>query len=270
MSLVRPSVRRVRGARPRDLDDAPWGRFSRGVKLELGTILKTGATAAFQIASRAVGFGALGLGLNIVLAMGLGPAIWGLTEVSGGSMGGHGGGAIGVVLLAIVYWKSLLALAVLLVGFPVAWFMVGQKHGIQVAIRHIVAERKAFLVEYLIRRLAAKLQTPAMAERINQSGLRKALNEMLPGYLAKLDNMPWSLRKLFRWVVSRLDFQGFLLGIVDEKQLRTVDADVLCDAASEKANQLIDEKLLSASPTLLWGLAGVNAGVVVAIAVLGG
>lgn len=240
------------------------------MKLDLGTILKTGATAAFQVASRAVGFGALGLLLNIAFAVGLGSAIWGLTEASGGSMGGHGGGGVGVVLLAIVYWKSLLALGVLLVGFPVAWFMVGQKHGIQVAIRHIVAERKTFLVEYLVRRLAAKLQTPAMVERINRSGLRTTLNEVLPGYLAQLDNVPWSLRKLFRWVASRLDVQGFLLGIVDEKQLRTVDADVLCDAASEKANQLIDEKLLAASPALLWVLAGVNAGVVVAIAVLGG
>ena len=35
--------------------------------------------------------------------------------------------------------------------------------------------------------------------------------------------------------------------------------DALCDAAAQKANQLIDEKLLSASPTLLWVLAAVNA-----------
>lgn len=240
------------------------------MKLDLGTILKTGATAAFQVTTRAVGFGALGLVLNGVLAIVLWPAIWGLTEMSGGGMGGHGGGGVGVVLLAVVFWKSLLALLVLLVGFPVAWFFVGQKHGIQVAIRHIVAERKAFLVEYLIRRLAAKLQTPALAERVNRSGLRATLNEVLPGYLSKLDNMPWSLRKLFRWVVGRLDVQGFLLGIVDEKQLRTVDADALCDAAAQKANQLIDEKLLSASPTLLWVLAAVNAAVAVGIGVVGG
>lgn len=240
------------------------------MKLELGTILKTGATAAFQVASRAVGFGALGLVGNGLLVLALSPAIWGLSNPSGGAMGGHGGGGVGALLLVALYWKSLLTLLLLLVGFPVAWFLVGQKHGIQVAVRHIVAERKAFLVEYLIRRLAAKLQTPAMVERVNRSGLRATLNEVLPGYLMKLDNMPWSLRKLFRWVVGRLDVQGFLLGIVDEKQLRTLDADALCEAASEKANQLIDDKLLTASPTLLWVAAAVNVGVGVAIAVVGG
>lgn len=224
------------------------------MKLELGSLLKTAATAAFQVTTRAVGFGALGLGLNGVLFV--------IDYSTLSAMGGGAGDS------ALARATPLLLGGAFHLLMPVGWFFVGQKHGIQVAIRTIVAERKSFLVEYLIRRFAAKLETPEWRARIARDGLHAALKDALPAYLGKLDNMPWALRLLFRVVVGRVDVGGFLTKIVDERQMRALDVDALCDAASLEANRLIDEELLSVSPAPLLVLAAVNVGAVVAVLAL--
>jgi hypothetical protein len=224
--------------------EAPARRVDRS-KL-LGAL----AGAAARIAANAIGFGVAGSLLNALLIAVCWDEIEGLTSFSGGGGPAHGGGAgavLMVVVLAAAYYKSIIAFLLLFPGFPLAWFMVGKKRGLDAALRLIARTYKTGLVEYLVERVAERLRAPEWAARYNQSGLRATLNELLPVYLAQLDDLPRPARPLLRAFVARADVGGFLLSTVENRQLASLDPDVIASEAAARANELIDERLLSSS-----------------------
>jgi hypothetical protein len=206
-----------------------------------------GATA--RVAANAIGFGVSGAVLNALLVWRCWDELEALTSPLTGEGPAHGGGAGAVLMLVVAaaYWKSILAFLVLFPGFPLAWFMVGRRRGIGSALRHVVGTYKTGLVEHLVERIAERLRAPEWAERYNQSGLRATLNELLPVYLARLDDLPAASRPLFRAVVERVDVGGFVMRVVEDRQLASLDADVIVSEAAARANELLDDGLLSTS-----------------------
>ena len=79
----------------------------------------------------------------------------------------------------------------------------------------------------LVDRIIRRLRTPAWADRFNRSGLRATLNELLPRYLAKLDDLPAPARPIIRGVVRRADVGGFLVTVFDDRQVMELDPEQL-------------------------------------------
>jgi hypothetical protein len=225
---------------------------SRGVprRVDRSKLLGALAGSAARVAANALGFAISGAFLNAVLLWGCRAEVEGLTTSSAGGGLAHGGGAGAVLMLVVevfIYWKSILAFLLFFPGFPLAWFLIGKKRGIESALRLLVRTYKTGLVELLVQRLVERLRAPEWAERYNRSGLRATLNELLPVHLARLDELPRAARPLIRAFVARVDLGGFLARTLEDRQLAALEPDVIASEAAARANELIDERLLATS-----------------------
>jgi hypothetical protein len=250
-------------------DEAPRAPARR---IDRSKLLGGLAGAAARIAANAIGFGVAGALLNALLIWRCWDEIDGLTPSSAGGGLAHGGGAGAVlmlVLLVFVHWKSVLAFLLFFPGFPLAWFLVGKKRGLDAALRLLVRTYKTGLVEHLVERVAERLRAPEWAERYNRSGLRATLNELLPVYLARLDDLPAASRPLVRAFAARVDVGGFLLRTVEERQLASLDPDVIASEAAARANELLDERLLSTSWRPVLAVLALNLAFAVLVVFLG-
>jgi hypothetical protein len=243
-------------------DKAPVSATARP-RLDKSKLLATVVGAGARIAANALLLGTFGLLLNAALLWLSWGALEDLTRLGSGAGPAHGGGggagaALVLVLFAFIYWKSILAGMVLMPGFPLAWLLVGKKRGVDSAVKLVVTQYKDGLVELLVEKVVRRLRTPEWAERFNRSGLRATLNELLPRYLAKLDDLPALARPVLRALVGRVDVGGFLLKVFEERQVAELDPEVLGEMAAARANEFIDEKLLAVSWRPVQVLLGAN------------
>jgi hypothetical protein len=209
------------------------------MKQALSITLQQAAKTTYYIVSRIAGFVALGLVVNIVLVALLWPEFNVISQ--------QYQGAQPLIRVLIVILLS----GVFLLGWSALYFLLGQKHGILAALRYILAENKFFVTEYLVSKLLERIHAmPVWLEKINQSGVRKALNEILPIYLAKLDNMSWALRKLFRLLIEQIDVQGIVSAVIEEQQLTELDVPKLNKGIAVRINALMEDIFLT--PNWQW------------------
>ncbi|MEN9796370.1 MAG: hypothetical protein RL653_66 [Pseudomonadota bacterium] len=148
--------------------------------------------------------------------------------------------------------------ALLVPGFPAAWLVAGKKRGLDAAVRHVVKTYKAGILELLAVKIIERLRRAEWIERYNQGGMRATLNELLPRYLVSLEDLPAPVRPLLRAVVRRVDVGGFLLKVFEERTLAELDPDEVAAGAAARANEFIDDKLLTVSWLPVWLVLGAN------------
>ncbi len=247
------------------------------MKIDAKKIVKTVAKAGFYVISRAVGFGLLGLVVNILLLVFLRSEMAAVIKMTpGGGMAEAGGsGVIAIIfifVLMIAYWPITLMIVGFGIVFPVLYFLKGKQHGIQKAIQYIVGDNRDFIMEYTVDRLIAHVKkATGVADKVDATISKSRLLELLPAFLKKMDTMPRPMRMVFRLLYRKVDLGGILTRIVQEQQGgddAQINFDLLAQIAKEKAADKLEEKLLAPSLTWFAILGGVNLGIFIVLKIV--
>lgn len=234
-------------------------------------LLKITARSAYYVASRAAGFAALGFVLNLILLPFLWPEISRFAHVFVVNLP-HAGGAAAFFMLAImlIYMlPGILLGAAFVVGFPVAYFLFGKKHGISVAMMRLLRDKKEALLLYFFDRLFSAVRGRAdWAQRFQQSGIGAIVSEVLPRFAASLPGMPLPMRWLLRRALARVKLESLAEVLTAGGDLRELDLSALSEPVLARVSALIDDRLLTPSLKGLGVLMAVNLGAFALVKIL--
>lgn len=224
--------------------------------------LKIAARSAFYIGSRAFGFAALGGVINLGMLVVLWPQIYQHVHVWVPNGGGHAAAALLPLIVIASLWQSLPAIfltALFLLGFPVTYFLFGKKHGVQVAMTKFLKDKKSDLLIYFLAQLFDRIKArPELLQKVQTSGAVAALREIIPAYIAKLDDLPRPMRFLLRIVLRKVNIDGIVMLLEESKELDALDVDRISAATRTKLNDFLDERFFTPSLVPLFALLGGN------------
>jgi len=225
------------------------------MKMDALKILKTASRCSFYILSRAAGFFLFAVLLNIILLVVLGPEMGGILKgVPGMPIAGAGpaGAVIALFTLMIACWPVTLMVLGFGICFPAAYLVLGKKHGVTKAVHYVINDNKEFVTDYMVDRLF-----DYAAEKTAAGGMKKAVTasrvlEVLPRFIAGLENLPGPMRLLVRKLLDRIDFGGILTDVVEEMGSGSgeLDMETVSGTAKRTVNRIIEENVFV--PDLKW------------------
>jgi hypothetical protein len=171
--------------------------------------------------------------------------------------------------VVIIFWRPLLLIAPFALGFPPLYFLLGKRHGIARALAGIAQDHKTDLVAYFVDRLVAFIKSrPEWLQRINETGLRATLNELLPIYQRRLQNLPFGVRAVVRYFVRRADVAGIVTKAIEAEQIDQLDEERIGAAAARIAESLSAEYFPKPGYAWLGYLAIANVGLATVLKLL--
>ncbi|MCU0848478.1 MAG: hypothetical protein MUD12_11380 [Spirochaetes bacterium] len=225
------------------------------MKLDALKILKTVSRCSFYILSRAAGFFLFAVLLNIIFLVILAPEMGAVLKgVPGMPIAGAGpaGAVIALVTLMIACWPVTLMILGFGIGFPAVYLVLGKKHGVTKAVHYVINDNRDFVTDYMIDRLF-----DYAAEKGTAGGMKKAVTgsrilEVLPRFIAGLENLPWPMRLLAGKLMDRIDFGGILTDVVEELGAGSgeLEMETVSGAAKRTVNRIIEENVFV--PDLKW------------------
>ncbi len=185
-----------------------------------------------------------------------------------GARGGHGGGAAAILMLVMNWQASLLFLTFFFV-FPILHFLFAKKYAVTSAITALLGERKTQFVEYLLQKFFERMNSKMeLLDKLNSSGVVRTVNEYLPVYLKKLEGMPFLIKGIVKFFLSRFDFMGIVSGVINEEGKMDISQEEMIHKISNKVNAVLDEKVFSPSFQANWILYGVNVIIFIVIKII--
>jgi D-alanyl-lipoteichoic acid acyltransferase DltB (MBOAT superfamily) len=158
-----------------------------------------------------------------------------------------------VLFFALSGWtfaKVALVVIVFLLGFPVAWLLLGKTYGLRQGIYELVTTHKIALFEYLIYQLTATAQAKTLDNpKIQQSLLQSRQ------WLAQ---MPAPVRWVMSGLIRYLPLNEVLWEAIQNQRLTEENLTTLSRLAAQKLDAYTNISLLQPSPRPLQLLAAVN------------
>jgi hypothetical protein len=213
------------------------------MKMNYSQILKTTARASFYVASRTIGSTAIGLVANIALLLLLIPEMRSLFQSA------DSGSAASSISTLLAAWPATLTFIGFGIVFPVAYFILGKRHGMNKAVHYVIHSHREFFDTCLTDKLTEHLK--------HHSAVHHA-SKVIPAYLQKMDNMPRLLRGLFRFLIKQADIGKTLSSIADQAEGKEFNEEVLSKTVKKSFDSLIKEKANRPSLAWLWMLLGIN------------
>ncbi len=220
--------------------------------VDFKVVAKASTRMAWQVGVRALGYGAIAVVLNLLFLAFMGPELKRFIP-NGAGHGVHAGGTgalltLGLLLLPVL--PALLLIALFLVGFPLAWFIVGKKRGFQRGIQGLFEHHGESLLLGFLERLEA------FAHRLPDAPAPLAA---IPRYLARLEDLPKVLRGLYRFLLRRPPFRIALESLLAQKAERW-EATALAGAARAALRNPELQAALEPGWRAVGILAGINLG----------
>ncbi len=156
-------------------------------------------------------------------------------------------------------WSYLLG-ALFLLGFPILYFFLGQKYAIQKVIHHAYVKNKANFYEYFTKKMTHYIQKKKDDPNEPDSWLDLATN-----FLDKLDDVPWLLRIVIRFIKARIPFTEVMTKISKDVDLENKSVSQAAVEIAQEADEYIEDDLLEPGSMLLWGAFLLNVGLFVAL-----
>jgi hypothetical protein len=201
--------------------------------LSLGLAAKCG----FITISRALGFGLFGLILNGIFLLVAWPEISRVFDV------GFAAGA------------GLIFAVLLLLSAPIAYFVLGQKHGITSAMHYAFTQNRDFLLQTVLGKFREYVESRGL---LTDGRAAAQLPRLLQEYLGKIDNLP----KPFGWITKQLLKKVDVVAVAstvaqreDAKQMNTAE---FMRATGDELGKSMDAGLWSPSLTWFWVMLTVN------------
>ncbi len=203
----------------------------------------------------------IGVFTNWIFLAFLTPELKTLFDASG-AKGGHGGGAAAilvVILMLVMNWQASLLFLTFFFIFPILHFLFAKKYAVTNAITSLLGERKTQFVEYLLQKFFERMNSKMeLLDKLNSSGVVTTVNEYLPLYLKKLEGMPFLIKGIVKFFLSRFDFLGIVSGVINEEGKVDISQEEMIHKISNKVNAVLDEKVFSPSFQANWILYAIN------------
>lgn len=168
-----------------------------------------------------------------------------------------------VLFVALSGWtfaKVALVVIMFLLGFPVAWLVLGKTYGLRQGIYELATTHKIALFEYLIYQLATTAQAKTLDSPKLQQGLLQSRQ-----WLAQ---MPASVRWVMSGLVNYLPLNEILREVIQNQKLAEENLTAISRLAAQKLDARTNIGLLQPSPHPLQVLAAVNLAAMVLAGVL--
>jgi hypothetical protein len=136
-------------------------------------------------------------------------------------------------------------------GFPLAFFVVGQKQGIQILLRHCYQRHDATVLDFILVLLRRALISSDGSDRvIGVDNIRAALK--------RIDEMPWVIRFALKRYLMHEAFQAIALEIMGDADFRLGNLASVKERYSARVTKCIMETVLTVDTRWFWILAGAN------------
>ena len=234
-------------------------------------VLKVVAKSAYYVASRAIAFGFLGLLLNLPLVVLLWPEISKYFHLFLPNLPHAGGPAVVIALVMMLFFglPGILLAGTFAIGFPIAYLLLGKKHGITLALTSYLKDKKDVLLRYFFDRFLDSLSTRTeWLESVKSNGLMQTAKQVIPGYVAKLPNMPLPLRWLLRFALAQVKLDELCGAVLESGDLRDLKTANLSESGLKRASGFLDDKLFAPSLRPLLMLMAINLAVFAACKIL--
>ncbi len=168
-----------------------------------------------------------------------------------------------VLFIALSGWtfaKVALVVIVFLLGFPVAWLLLGKTYGLRQGIYDLATKHKIALFEYLIYQLTATAQAKTLDNPKLQQGLLQS-RQWLSG-------MPAPVRWVMRTLIRHLPLNEILRDTIQNREITEANLTMISRLAAQRLDTRTTIVFLQPSPRPLLGLAVGNLVAMVLVSVL--
>ncbi|WP_250631472.1 hypothetical protein [Rhodoflexus caldus] len=168
-----------------------------------------------------------------------------------------------VLFVALSGWtfaKVALVAIVFLLGFPVAWLLLGKTYGLRQGIYELATTHKIALFEYLIYQLTVIAQAKTLDNPKMQQGLLQSRQ-----WLAQ---MPAPVRWVISGLANYLPLNEILQEVIQNQKLTEENLIAISRLAAQKLDTRTNIGLLQPSPRPLQVLAAFNLAAMVLAGVL--
>jgi hypothetical protein len=216
---------------------------------QLDKMAATAARCSFYVVSRTIWFGLLGLLVNLILLAFLIPELVTLGNRLTGIPAVGVGASLAAVALIVEACLIVLGLGI---AFPVAYLLLGKKHGVSKAIANVARDHAAPVVDYVLDRMVAGVGA-AGAQQGSAAGLVARAGSGLPVWLDRLEDLPHPLHFVARLFLARVDVGGVVAAVAEEQRARSdapLDLEAAAGTIRERLMERARERFLT--PRLGW------------------
>ncbi|WP_448517852.1 hypothetical protein [Rhodoflexus sp.] len=154
------------------------------------------------------------------------------------------------VLSGWTFVKVALVMLVFMLGFPIAYLLLGKTYGFRKGIYELVTVHKTALLEYVMYQLLTTAQTKTLDNRKIQQGLLQSRRWM--------EGMPAPVKWVMRMLKSYLPLSEILQEAIQNQKVTEENLTTVSRLAAQKLDARTEISLLQPSPYPLQGLAAGN------------
>jgi hypothetical protein len=144
-----------------------------------------------------------------------------------------------------------IVLALIGLGFPLLYLVLGQKQGIEMAMRHLYRQYPEKVFEWLMLLLSRLLQTlPEGEGAISYDSFKQVLN--------RIPEMPFPIRIILRYYLGKEGFRMLAKEMALDPDLRNHNEAALTEKYAVKMDALIQNEVLQVSTVPFWIVFAVN------------
>ncbi len=218
--------------------------------MALKSLIRFGVGITWQVVSRILFFTFLGVVFNWVLFFFL-PDMCDLQQSQQGGMM-----AYVEELISDCFFSFAIGL-VFLLGFPIAYIFLSYKQSLQGGIYYAYVKNKATFYKYISDRMLAFVEN-------KQTG-NKSVVQLAGNFLEKLDNVPFVMRWIIRFLKDKIPFVEVLEKMSADIEITPDNSEEVAFRLAKDADTYIEDELLKPDLTLVWLLIGINVGVFVLV-----
>lgn len=216
---------------------------------KLASAIKLAGKSAFYVGSRMLGYFILGVILNLILFYFILPelqSIW-PTASSSSTVTRTWSQTFNLYMRNIGATLQVGLICFIFFLFPFLWLWIGKIQGVSRAVALVGNQSSEFLVNYLMNRFYEHSIKQMEKEQIGVAeNFSSRFKDMFAGYCKKLNNLPRSLRWVFRVLIEQTHLDIIIDEVVNnidndkEVSLRTV-----IGPASEKFKKRLEEEVFA-------------------------
>lgn len=211
------------------------------------------AKCGFYAVSRAIGFGLLGVALNLILFVIAWPEIGGALNI------GHAAHtSLGGVSLLLKLLSPQVVLGILLMLLPIAYFVLGQKHGVGLAVHFAFSQNRDFLAQTVLGKFREFVESRRL---LSEGRVSKQVPALLETHLKKMDNLPKPFAWLARRFMQKANIVGAAKAVTQRQGAEQMNLAQFLSATADELGSSIGANALQPTLTWLWIVLAVNFGV---------
>ncbi len=161
--------------------------------ISVGNVFKMASSAFFIATFRLIFFVVFGLALNV-----------GIFIMTYNDLDAWRNNSPNILTNVLGYVFPVLLLLI----FPILFYIFGQKHALKAALFHVVSRSKEFLFAYFTDKLFDFInKNPKTAAMVSEGKLAEVITQTLPNYLEKLQGMSFVFKGIFTKFSSKINFK---------------------------------------------------------------